>query len=92
MSDDELSQRERAVLAFERDWPAHEAGKLQAIRSTFGFSTSRYYQLINGLIDHPAAREHDPLLISRLRRRRRARLDQMAAPGLTDQRGRGQRQ
>ncbi len=92
MSNQELTDRERAVLDFERDWPAHQAGKLQAITATFGFSASRYYQLLAGLIDRPAARQHDPLLIRRLRRRRRERLDRTAAPGLTDQRGRGQRQ
>lgn len=92
MSNQELTDRERAVLDFERDWPAHESGKLQAITATFGFSSSRYYQLLAALVDRPAARRHDPLLIRRLRRRRLARLDRMATPGLTDQRGRGQRQ
>jgi hypothetical protein len=92
LSTEELTDRERAVLDFERDWPAHQDGKLQAITATFGFSSSRYYQLITALIDRPAARRYDPLLISRLHRRRRTRLDQTAAPGLTDQRGRGQRQ
>ncbi|WP_370326968.1 DUF3263 domain-containing protein [Euzebya sp.] len=86
----ELSDRDRAVLDFERDWTAHQGGKLAAIAATFGFSPTRYYQVLAELVDSPAAERHDPLLVRRLRRRRRARHARTTAPGLTDHRGRGQ--
>ena len=68
-----LSARDRAVLAFERDWAAHVGGKQAAITATFGFSATRYYQLLARLVDLDEALRHDPLLIRRLRRRRRDR-------------------
>lgn len=85
----ELSERERAVLDFERDWAVQHGGKLEAITATFGFSPARYYQVLAGLIDREAAREHDPLLIHRLLRRRRQRRSRTTAPGLSDQSGHG---
>ena len=36
-------------------------------------SSTRYYQVLNALIDHPGALEHDPMLIKRLRRLRASR-------------------
>lgn len=92
MSNQELTRRERALLDFERDWPAHAGGKLKAITATFGFSPSRYYQLLAGLLDRRTAEAYDPLLIRRLRRRRLAPTAQTghaATPGPTDQRQRG---
>lgn len=65
-----LTERERQVLAFERHWWRHAGAKEQAIRDTFGLSATRYYQILNGLLDNPAALAADPLLINRLRRLR----------------------
>ncbi|MGI9017201.1 MAG: DUF3263 domain-containing protein [Euzebya sp.] len=92
MSRPELTARERAVLDFERDWPAHAGGKLESIRATFGFSPTRYYQLIAGLLDRDAAMKYDPLLMRRLQKRRNNRTERSVTLGLTDQRGRGLRQ
>ena len=36
-------------------------------------STTRYYQVLNTLIDNPLALAHDPMLIKRLRRMRATR-------------------
>ena len=36
-------------------------------------SATRYYQVLNALIDDPAALAHDPMLIKRLRRMRSSR-------------------
>ncbi len=36
-------------------------------------SATRYYQVLNALIDHPEALEHDPMLVKRLRRLRACR-------------------
>lgn len=70
----QLTERELAILAFEsRSWP-NPGIKEQAIRQEFGLTAARYYQLLNALIDSPAAARYDPLLVSRLRRMRAGRL------------------
>ncbi|MBW6432890.1 DUF3263 domain-containing protein [Actinoplanes hulinensis] len=68
-----LTERELEILAFEGRWWKHAGAKEQAIRDTFGLSSTRYYQILNGLLDNPAALEHDPVLVGRLRRLRSAR-------------------
>ncbi len=68
-----LSDRDVAILDFERDWRSYEGGKDAAIRERFGISSARYYQLLARLLDSPAAAAQDPLLIARLRRRRARR-------------------
>ncbi|MFR9779316.1 DUF3263 domain-containing protein [Micromonospora sp. MS34] len=70
---DELTERERRILAFEQRWWKHAGAKEQAIRDTFGLSATRYYQLLNALLDHPAALAAEPVLIGRLRRLRTSR-------------------
>ncbi len=70
---DELSERDRQVLAFERQWWKYTGAKEQAIRELFDLSATRYYQVLNALIDSPAALAHDPMLIKRLRRMRATR-------------------
>ncbi|GAA1926640.1 DUF3263 domain-containing protein [Nocardioides marmoribigeumensis] len=69
----ELSDRDQAVLEFERHWWKYAGAKEQAIRDQFDMSSTRYYQVLNALIDRPEALEHDPLLVRRLRRLRAAR-------------------
>jgi hypothetical protein len=68
-----LSERELQILAFESKWWKHAGSKEQAIRDEFDLSATRYYQLLNGLLDNPAALAHDPVLIGRLRRIRSTR-------------------
>ena len=68
-----LTERELQILAFESKWWKHAGSKEQAIRDAFGLSSTRYYQLLNGLLDNPAALAHDPVLIGRLRRLRSTR-------------------
>ncbi|MFU8874873.1 DUF3263 domain-containing protein [Micromonospora sp. SL4-19] len=70
---DGLTERDRRILAFERQWWKHAGAKEQAIRDTFGLSATRYYQLLNALLDHPAALAAEPVLIGRLRRLRSSR-------------------
>jgi hypothetical protein len=72
-SDDALSERSRAILEFERQWWKYAGAKEQAIRELFDMSATRYYQVLNGLLDDPAALEFDPMLIKRLRRMRASR-------------------
>jgi hypothetical protein len=68
-----LTDRDRRILAFEQQWWKHAGAKEQAIRDSFGLSATRYYQLLNALLDNPAALAVDPLLIGRLRRLRSSR-------------------
>ena len=65
-----LSARDRAILDLERSWWTRAGTKEAAIRERIGISSARYYALLRGLIDTPAAYEHDPLTVKRLRRRR----------------------
>ena len=68
-----LTRREHEMLAFERQWWRHPGAKETAIREQFGLPPTRYYQVLNALVDRPAALEADPLLVRRLRRLRSAR-------------------
>ncbi|GAA2899341.1 hypothetical protein Acy02nite_44820 [Actinoplanes cyaneus] len=68
-----LSERDEQILAFEAKWWKHAGAKEQAIKDAFGLSSTRYYQLLNALLDNPAALERDPVLIGRLRRLRSTR-------------------
>lgn len=68
-----LTEREHEILAFERQWWRHAGAKEQAIRDLFGMSSTRYYQVLNGLLDRPEALAVDPMLVKRLRRMRSAR-------------------
>ena len=72
-ADDALSDRDQQVLAFERQWWKYAGAKEQAIRELFDMSATRYYQVLNALIDSPAALAHDPMLVKRLRRMRASR-------------------
>jgi hypothetical protein len=69
----DLTEREQKILAFERKWWKHAGSKEQAIRDTFDLSATRYYQLLNGLLDKPAALAYDAVVVGRLRRLRAAR-------------------
>jgi hypothetical protein len=68
-----LSERDREIIAFERQWWKYAGAKEQAIKELFDMSATRYYQVLNALIDSEAALEADPMLIKRLRRLRASR-------------------
>ena len=68
-----LTELEMRMLAFERSWWQSPGAKEREILETFGTSPTRYYQLLNELIDRPEAARFDPALVARLRRRRAKR-------------------
>jgi Protein of unknown function (DUF3263) len=68
-----LTRREHEMLTFERQWWRSAGAKETAIREKFGVTPTRYYQVLNALVDRPAALAADPLLVRRLRRLRSAR-------------------
>lgn len=76
---DELSELAKHVLAFEHERARHDRTKEAEIRVEFDMSPARYYQVLNRLIDTPAALAYDPQLVGRLQRLRRARTSARAA-------------
>ena len=74
-----LPERDASILDFERQWWRHVGAKEEAIRAEFGLSAARYYQLLNAVINSPAAVRHDPMLVRRLLRARDARTEARAA-------------
>jgi hypothetical protein len=74
-----LSERDQAVLEFEGSWWRYPEPKDQAVRDYLEMSATRYYQALRRLIDDPAALEYAPLVVRRLRRMRRVRLERLAA-------------
>ena len=72
-----LTDVDRAILDFERCWWMLPAPKSAGIREHLELSPTRYYRLLNALLDNPDAAAYDPLVVHRLRRtrlqRRRAR-------------------
>jgi uncharacterized protein DUF3263 len=75
----ELTARDVAVLEFERSWFLNPGTKRAAIRDRLGLSSTRYYEVLNALLETPAALTYDPLTVKRARRsrdaRRRARIE-----------------
>ena len=76
-----LSRREHEMLTFERQWWRQAGAKETAIRDRFGVTPTRYYQVLNALVDRPDALAADPLLVRRLRRLRTARQQQRSVRG-----------
>ena len=69
----DLGERDQEILEFERQWWKYAGAKETAIRESFDMSATRYYQVLNALIDRPEALAADPLLVRRLRRLRAER-------------------
>ena len=81
-----LTDRDRAILDFERSWWSEPGKKELAIRERLDLSTTRYYEILRHLVDVPEAYDYDPLTVMRVRRqrdrRRRERLEgRQADPG-----------
>jgi hypothetical protein len=76
---DALMQQEIDILDFERSWWKHAGVKEQAIKERFEMSATKYYQLLNELLEKPGAMEHDPILVKRLKRLRVYRQRQRVA-------------
>jgi Protein of unknown function (DUF3263) len=68
-----LSERDREILEFEESWWAHPGSKASAIRERLGISPTQYYRRLGELVESSDAMAHAPLLVRRLRLRRRQR-------------------
>lgn len=69
----ELSPLESAVLELEHRHFARPGDKERAIQDSFQLSPTRYFQIVNAMIDDPRVVCRDPVLVNRLRRLRSAR-------------------
>lgn len=74
-----LTRREREILDFERKWWKYAGAKEDAIRELFALSATRYYQVLNAIVDKDEALAADPMLVKRLRRLRASRQKARAA-------------
>jgi len=74
-----ITERQQAMLEFERTFWTFDEPKETLIRARFQSSADEYYAELNELLERPEALEHDPLVVRRLQRqrvrRRRARLE-----------------
>lgn len=74
-----ITERQQAILEFERTFWTYDDPKETVIRARFQCSADEYYVELNELLELPAALDHDPLVVRRLQRqrlrRRRERLD-----------------
>ncbi|WP_394939591.1 DUF3263 domain-containing protein [uncultured Ilumatobacter sp.] len=80
-----LSERHAAMLDFERSWWSNEEPRDQVVRARFQCSPENYQAELAAVLDDPAAMEHDPLVVRRLKRlrlrARQARIDGIASAG-----------
>ncbi len=74
-----LDERSAAMLDFERAWWNNDEPRDQVIRARFQCSPEEYHAELTKVLDDPAAMDHDPLVVRRLKRlrlrARKARLD-----------------
>lgn len=72
-----LTDREQAILDFERSWWTRDEAKEDVVHDLFEADLAEYYRSLNDLIDRTDALDYDPLVVRRLRRlrdrRRRSR-------------------
>lgn len=68
-----LTAREKMILDFAGAHHNYIGVKEQAIRERFDVVPTHYYQELNRLVDREAANAHAPMLVSRIRSRRKSR-------------------
>jgi len=69
----DFTDTDRAILDFEESWWTRPGAKASAIREYLGMSPTSYYRRLDELVDSAEALDHAPLVVRRLRRRRRDR-------------------
>lgn len=77
-----LTEREKSLIDFERNWWTDDGHttKQEAIANLLKMSSTRYYTLLDQLLDNQEALSYDPLLVLRLRKKRDARRRAMFTP------------
>lgn len=61
------------IIDIERSRWKYQAAKDQHVREVLGVSATRYYQLLDAMLDDPEAERRWPVEVRRLRRVREAR-------------------
>ncbi len=84
----DLTETEARILEFEKQWWRYAGAKESAIRELFDMSATRYYQVLNAMLDNPAALAAEPMLVKRLRRMRQERHRERSARRLSGGSGR----
>jgi len=78
-----LSERHAAMLDFERSWWNNDEPRDHVVRARFQCSPEEYHAELTAVLDDPAAMDHDPLVVRRLKRlrlrARKARIDATAS-------------
>jgi hypothetical protein len=82
-----IDERQQAMLEFERNFWTYDEPKETLIRARFQCSADEYYAELNDLLELPAAMDHDPLVVRRLRRQRLRRRRERFETGTDAQRG-----
>lgn len=75
----DLTPADFEVLEFERALWRHQGRKAGVALERFGLTTTRYYQRLDSIIDHPQAVAYNAQLIGQLRRIRDKRRGQRTA-------------
>lgn len=76
-----IDERQQAILDFERNFWTFDEPKERLIRARFQCSENEYYEELAALIEDPAARDHDPLVVRRLQRQRTRRVAERLSVG-----------
>ena len=69
----DLTATDRDILDFEESWWTRPGSKASAIRERLSMSPTTYYRRLDELVDTVEALQHAPLVVRRLRRKRRDR-------------------
>ena len=65
-----LSERHAAMLDFERSWWNADQPRDHEIRARFQCSPEEYHAELTAVLEDPAAMDHDPLVVRRMKRLR----------------------
>lgn len=63
-----MTDLETRILAFEKQWLHRRGSKDTAIHALFGYTPTRYHQLLSQLLDREDALLADPVTVRRLHR------------------------
>ena len=81
-----LTDRDKALLDFERSWWTLESPKEVLIAERFGSTVDEYAEELEELADRPEALAYDPLVVRRVARQRDRRR-RNRRPGSTPEQG-----
>jgi hypothetical protein len=75
----EFTDEHRTILDFEGQHWKYAGAKEAQVRELFGWSVTRYYQVLNYLLDQPEALAYAPMTVRRLQRLREHRARQRSS-------------